>query len=77
MLDLSGHGTSVASIIQNNNNQCKGITKDTKLFILKVFTKEKETQISWILNAFEYIRQMRVDIINFSIGGLDFTEDIF
>jgi hypothetical protein len=42
-----------------------------------VFTKNKETFSSWILTAFDYILEKEVDLINFSIGGLDFTDDIF
>ena len=73
-LDLSGHGTAVTSIIQNKNPLCTGIAKDSHLYILKVFNKEKETHTSWILNAFDYIFEKQIDIINFSIGGLDFTD---
>lgn len=75
--DFNGHGTFIASLFVNQNKECLGISPEVDLFIFKVFTKSQESYTSWFLEAFNYAIYMKVDLINFSIGSTDFTEEAF
>lgn len=79
--DIHSHGTFVASVIAGNctnRQQCctnmKGLAPDSHLHIFKVFTKEQVSYTSWFLDAFNYVLQKRINILNLSIGGPDYMD---
>lgn len=74
--DMNGHGTFIASIFLNSNNECLGIASESDLYIYKVFTKRQESYTSWFLDAFNNAIHEKIDLINFSIGFIFFKKII-
>lgn len=76
--DDIGHGTFVASVIAAKpEKNCKGIAPGSSLHIFKVFTKNQASYTSWFLDAFNYMLQAKVNILNLSIGGPDYMDQPF
>ena len=63
-----GHGTFVAGVIASSRD-CLGVAPDTEIFSLKVFNSHQISHTSWFLDAFNYVINSKIDIINLSIGG--------
>ena len=71
-----GHGTFVAGVIASSK-ECLGIAPDASIHSLKVFDSQQKSHTSWFLDAFNYVIQNNIDIINLSIGGPDFRDSLF
>jgi membrane-bound transcription factor site-1 protease len=69
--DKIGHGTFIAGVI-GSIRECFGVSPDSNLYIIKVFTYNQISYTSWFLDAFNYIMKKKIDILNLSIGGPDF-----
>jgi membrane-bound transcription factor site-1 protease len=74
--DHIGHGTFVAGVIASNK-ECMGIAPDANLYIFKVFTDNQISYTSWFLDAFNYAISKKIDVLNLSIGGPDFMDQLF
>ncbi|KAI3380766.1 hypothetical protein SNEBB_003262 [Seison nebaliae] len=75
--DVVGHGTFVAGVIGGRDGKCTGLAPDADLYIMKVFTKNQISYTSWFVEAFNFCLQNKIDIINLSIGGMDFMDEPF
>lgn len=67
--DVNGHGTSIVGLIKENaknSNYC--------LIIVKYFTNGSTNNSSALTNAYNYIQEIKPDIVNFSGGGSRFLE---
>ena len=70
--DKLGHGTFVAGLIASSK-ECLGFAPDAELHIYRVFTSNQVSYTSWFLDAFNYAILKKINILNLSIGGPDFT----
>ena len=73
-MDQNGHGTFVAGIIGSQNKECPGIAPEAQIYILKLFTDEEITYSAWFIDAFNYVIDNQIDIVNLSTASKD-TED--
>jgi|WetSurMetagenome_2_1015567.scaffolds.fasta_scaffold00331_28 subtilisin family serine protease len=74
------HGTIVAGIIGgvgNNGSGITGITWKTKIMPLKVLDDAGEGRTSDVVRAIDYAINNKVDIINFSFVGLDYSRGLY
>lgn len=51
-----------------------GIAPDAEIHVLKLFTEKKISYTSWFLDAFNYVLQNEIDIVNLSNGSSDFLD---
>ena len=71
--DTEGHGTYLSSIICGQNY---GISKDSDIFIYKIFTGNGTTKKAWIINALsEAIFIDKCKLINLSFGGINYNDE--
>ncbi|MBN2071140.1 MAG: S8 family serine peptidase [Candidatus Krumholzibacteriota bacterium] len=77
--DYSGHGTHVASIIVGNGSassgKYKGVAPGSGLLIAKVFDKDGCTSRRMIIDALLWAIEMRVDVVNMSLGDSSTSRD--
>ncbi len=68
--DVSGHGTSVASIIgaKDNGVGVTGINPNAELYSVKVLDDEKKASLSRVIEGIYWCMDRDVDIINMSFG---------
>ena len=74
-IDVNGHGTFVAGLIGSRNPQCTGIAPEAEIYILKLFTDDEVTYSAWFLDAFNFILDNDIDIVNLSTASKD-TQDL-
>ena len=74
--DTIGHGTFVCGVIASSRD-CLGLAPNAEIYSLKVFNSQQISHTSWFLDAFNYALHAKVDILNLSIGGPDFMDNIF
>ena len=74
--DKLGHGTFVAGLIASSK-ECLGLAPDAELHIYRVFTSNQVSYTSWFLDAFNYAIIKKINVLNLSIGGPDFTDHPF
>ena len=71
--DAEGHGTYLSSIICGENY---GISRESDIFIYKIFTGYGNTKKEWIINALtEAIYIDKCKIINLSFGGINYNDE--
>ena len=70
-IDVNGHGTFVAGLIGSHNPQCPGIAPEAEIYILKLFTDDEITYSAWFLDAFDFILENEIDIVNLSTASKD------
>ena len=71
--DNEGHGTYLSSIICGEKY---GISKESDIFIYKIFTGNGTTKKIWIINALtEAIYIDKCKIINLSFGGINYNDE--
>lgn len=73
-VDENGHGTFVAGLIGSQNPKCPGIAPETDIYILKLFNEESMTYSAWFLDAFNFVLDNGIDIVNLSTASKD-TQD--
>lgn len=68
--DVSGHGTSVASVIgaKNNGIGVTGINPNAELYSVKVLDDEKKASLSRVIEGIYWCMDRDIDIINMSFG---------
>lgn len=59
------------------NSDCPGIAPDAEIYIFKLFTENRVSYTSWFLDAFNYVLDHGIDIINLSNGSSDFLDEPF
>lgn len=59
------------------NADCPGIAPDAEIYILKLFTGNKATYTSWFIDAFNFVLDNDIDIVNLSNGSSDFLDKPF
>jgi membrane-bound transcription factor site-1 protease len=75
--DKIGHGTFISSVIGSINEDCPGIAPDAEIYIFKLFSNNQFSQTSWFLEAFNYVMDHNIDIINLSNGSNDYMDKPF
>jgi membrane-bound transcription factor site-1 protease len=73
--DQNGYGTFVAGMISSTNPDCFGIAPDAEIYILKLFTGYDITYSSWFIDAFNWVLDNDIDIVNLSTTSKD-SKDI-
>jgi membrane-bound transcription factor site-1 protease len=76
-VDKIGHGTFISSVVGSLNEDCPGIAPDAEIYIFKLFTEKRVSFTSWFLDAFNYVLDNDIDIINLSNGSSDFLDEPF
>uniref|UniRef100_A0A0N5CK37 Peptidase_S8 domain-containing protein n=1 Tax=Thelazia callipaeda TaxID=103827 RepID=A0A0N5CK37_THECL len=72
--DGLGHGTFITGVIASSDDKCKRFAPDASIYVYKLFTKKQVSFTSWFLDAFNHAIFRGINILNLSIGGLDFTD---
>ena len=77
MTDLNGHGTNVSGVIAAQNGNGRGVTGiggayDVSILPLKV-THDGSAYLSDLLKAIDYAVTKKVDVINISLGGSQYS----
>lgn len=74
-VDTNGHGTFIAGVIGSTHPDCPGIAPEAEIYILKLFTDDDLTYTSWFLDAFNYVLEHDIDVVNLSTASKD-SQDI-
>lgn len=74
--DVSGHGTSVASVIaaKDNGIGVTGINPNVELYSVKVLDDEKKASLSGVIKGIYWCIDNDIDIINMSFGTSEESE---
>jgi len=72
--DTLGHGTFISGVVGSRNKDCPGIAPDAEVYVLKLFTVDRVSYTSWFLDAFNFVLQNGIDIVNLSNGSSDFLD---
>lgn len=80
LTDNHGHGTHIAGIIgaiAENKKGISGIAPDVSLMIIKYYDPKVSNadNLKNTINSIKYAVNMGADIINYSGGGVDFSQD--
>jgi len=67
-LDFHSHGTSVASVIVSNGLLVAGVTRNTKLYSVKVHDQRRMGDVSVYVEGIIYAADHDADVIHLSIG---------
>jgi len=70
-MDRNGHGTFVAGVLSSTNDDCPGMAPDAEIYILKLFTDDDVTYSSWFIDAFNFVLDNNIDIVNLSTASKD------
>ena len=76
-VDENGHGTFVAGLIGSQNPKCPGIAPETEIYILKLFNEDEMTYSAWFLDAFNFVLENDIDIVNLSTASKDTKDNPF
>lgn len=76
-VDENGHGTFVAGLIGSQNAKCPGIAPETEIYILKLFNEDEMTYSAWFLDAFNFVMDNDIDIVNLSTASKDTKDNPF
>lgn len=77
--DLLGHGTKISGIIAATTNNGIGISgvggnSDIRILPLQVSNYKGESYLSDVLDAVEYAIELKVDVINLSLGSNKYSQ---
>lgn len=75
-VDENGHGTFVAGVIGSQNPACPGIAPETEIYILKLFDEDM-TYSAWFIDAFNFVLDNEIDIVNLSTASKDSKDNPF
>ena len=75
--DTNGHGTFVAGLIGSRNPECPGIAPEAEIYILKLFNDDEMTYSAWFLDAFNFVLDNDIDIVNLSTASKDTRDNPF
>ena len=51
-----------------------GIAPNVNLYFYKTFNKKRETYSSWIVKALDHAIRNKINVLNFSFGGINFDD---
>ncbi|MCI8890423.1 MAG: S8 family peptidase [Eubacterium sp.] len=74
--DVTGHGTSVASVIAASRNEtgATGVNPDVTLYSVKVLDENNQSPVSRVIQGIYWCIENDVDIINMSFGTSQYSE---
>lgn len=72
--DGLGHGTFISGMVGSVNPGCPGIAPEAEIYVLKLFTEDRVSYTSWFLDAFNFVLENGIDIVNLSNGSSDFLD---
>lgn len=75
--DVNGHGTFVAGVIGSQDPLCPGIAPEAEIYILKLFNDDSMTYSAWFLDAFNFVLDNDIDIVNLSTASKDTQDNPF
>ena len=61
----------MTGILSSTNPECLGIAPDAEIYILKLFTDDNVTYSSWFIDAFNFVLDNNIDIVNLSTATKD------
>lgn len=76
-MDKIGHGTFITSVVGSIHEDCPGIAPDAEIYVFKVFTESRQSFTSWFLDAFNFVLDQNIDIVNLSNGSSDYLDKPF
>lgn len=76
-IDNIGHGTFVSGLISSQNEECPGMAPDAEIYILKLFTDDEITYSSWFIDAFNFVLDNQIDVVNLSLATKDTRDTPF
>lgn len=59
------------------NEECPGIAPEAEIHVLKVFNSDSKSYSSWFMDAFNYVLDNEIQIVNLSNGSSDFLDKPF
>ena len=76
--DMSGHGTSVASIIcaRENEDRITGIAANVELYIGRIFGAKNDAPIERVVKAINWAIDEKVNIIHMSFGTEEYSGEL-
>lgn len=72
--DLTGHGTSIASVLVGNTELVKGINSNIEIYSARVLDENNQAPISRVVEAIYWAIDNKVDIINISFGTKKYSK---
>lgn len=77
--DLTGHGTQMALLIGSNSKKKEsiyGIDPYIQLYSIRVCNSYGITSSTYLHNALEYCKSINISIVNISLGGTSYNNEI-
>lgn len=76
--DMTGHGTSVASLIcaKENEDRITGIAANVELYIGRIFGARNDAPVERVVRAVNWAIQEKVNIIHMSFGTEEYSEEL-
>ena len=72
--DTLGHGTFISGVVSSLIADCPGIAPEAEVYVMKLFTADRVSYTSWFLDAFNFVLENDIDIVNLSNGSSDFLD---
>jgi len=69
-----GHGTFISGVVSSLIAECPGIAPEAEVYVMKLFTSDRVSYTSWFLDAFNFVLENNIDIVNLSNGSSDFLD---
>lgn len=69
-----GHGTFISGVVSSLIADCPGIAPEAEVYVMKLFTADRVSYTSWFLDAFNFVLENDIDIVNLSNGSSDFLD---
>jgi membrane-bound transcription factor site-1 protease len=61
-------------MVGSQNEECPGLAPEAEIYVFKLFTSEQVSYSSWFLDAFNFVLENNIDIVNLSNGSSDFLD---
>lgn len=76
--DMTGHGTSVASLIcaRKNEDRITGIAANVELYIGRIFGAGNDAPVDRVVRAINWAISEKVNIIHMSFGTQEYSEEL-
>lgn len=76
--DMTGHGTSVASLIcaKENEDRVTGIAANVDLYVARILDKKNDAPVDRVINAIHWAMSKQVNIIHMSFGTKKYSADL-
>ena len=67
----------MTGLIGSRDPNCPGLAPETEIYILKLFNEEEMTYSAWFLDAFNFVLDNGIDIVNLSTASKDTKDNPF